>query len=74
LPPAPLPPDPLPTVPVTCAGLVAGPEPLEPDPSPAEQVPPLSPELTQLQTAPAEVITALSDAAGHAVMTHGTAA
>lgn len=35
---------------------------------------PVGAALTQLQTALAEVITALSDAAGHAVITQGTAA
>jgi hypothetical protein len=39
-----------------------------------EQVSPVGAALTQLHTAPAEVITALRDAAGHAVITQGTAA
>jgi hypothetical protein len=39
-----------------------------------EQVTPVGAALTQLQTALADVITALSDAAGHAVITQGTAA
>jgi hypothetical protein len=49
--------------------------PLDPPPDPrVEHVPPVGAALTQLQTALADVITALSDAAGHAVMTQGTAA
>lgn len=52
------------------------PDPLPPDPPDpiVEQVTPVGAALTQLQTALAEVITALSDAAGHALITQGTAA
>jgi hypothetical protein len=76
------PPDPPPVTPV-CAGdteegsLPEPPDPPPPDPPPdpiVEQVAPVGAALTQLQTALAEVITALSDAAGHAVITQGTAA
>lgn len=81
------PPDPPPTMPVGTADTdEEGPFPepaLDPPPDPppepplppiVEQVSPVGAALTHLQTALAEVITALSDAAGHAVMTQGTAA
>jgi hypothetical protein len=77
------PPNPLPNTPVGAAdtdgdgSLPEPPDPPPPDPPPdpiVEQVPPVGAALTQLQTAPAEVITASSDAAGQAVITQGTAA
>jgi hypothetical protein len=67
--PLPGPPDPL-VGPDEVVGVGDGP----PPPPMVEQVTPVGAALTQLHTAPAEVITALSDAAGQAVMTQGTAA
>lgn len=84
LPPAALdpPPGPPPDMPVGAAdadedgSLPEPPDPPPPDPPDpiVEQVTPVGAALTQLQTALAEVITALRDAAGHAVITQGTAA
>jgi hypothetical protein len=77
------PPNPPPGTPVGAADTDGdGPLPEPPDPPPpgpppapiVEQVTPVGAALTQLQTALAEVITALSDAAGQAVITQGTAA